>query len=427
MTIEEAIQRILRAHLVLILVCLLTPLLITWIVVSRQPASYQASVRIQVSSTPATTTIAASAISSRVVALATTPSLLSQAMSQAGDTRDVSDVSRRHVTASRLGESSIVELSVTDRHAGQARATAAALATTVTKFMNKANRSDLAAALADNAAQTAEVRRARADVADRLATTPERSSAQLALTTKLGGIDQQLSELAQQRTSLALANLSNDSAVVVDATQPRVRQVSSGMAPRLAVAGVFGLMLGLAMSVILEAVRPRVAGTRALARRLQVPVLGQYSDDSADLARSLGFAARRHGADTVVLVGVTAADRAAVPKIVHRFQAPAAADDSAEGGTGGTSASQAGNQAGNEGGQSKRGSVDVDEDLFGPRELQVLNLTQVLPEHELTAGIVVVSSGTVWRPELDRLEDVIATVRWPVLGVIDRHGEVATP
>lgn len=418
MTIEEAIQRILRAHLVLVLVCLLAPLLITWVVVSREPATYQASVRIQVSSTPATTTVAASAISSRVLALATTPSLLSQAMASSGDKRPVADVARRHVTASRLGESSIVELSVTDLHARQARSTATALATTVTQFMNQANRADLTAALADNAAEIVGVRRTRAEVAARLATTLDRSSAQLVLTTRLNGIDQQLAELAQQRTSLRLASLSNDAAVVVDAQQPRVREVPPGLLPRLAVAGIFGLMLGLALSVVLEAVRPRVAGTRALARRLQVPVLGRGADDTADLNRSLGFAARRHGADSVVLIGVTAADRAAVPKMVHRLNA---ASSTRRASTKRRSAAAARDDS-----RGTGRSIDVEEDLFATRELEVLSLTQVLPEHELTAGIVVLSTGTVRRPELDRLDDVIATVRWPVLGVID-HPEVPSP
>jgi capsular polysaccharide biosynthesis protein len=418
MTIEEAIQRILRAHLVLILICLAVPVAVTWFVVAREPVSYQASVRIQVSSTPATTTVAASAISSRVLALGTTPSLLSQAMTKAGDPRPVSDVARRHVTASRLGESSIVELSVTDVRARQARATAAELATAVTQFMNRANRADLAAALADNADEIAAAQKARAEIADRLASTSQQSGAQLVLSARLSGIDQQLAGLSQQRTSLRLANLSNDSAVVVDATQPRVRQVATGLVPRLAVAGIFGLMLGLALSVILEAVRPRVAGTRALARRLQVPVLGRGSDDTEELVRSLGFAARRHGADTVVLVGVSVADRAAVPKVVHRL-------NSALGSKKATKKSS--RSAQRQGGRDAGTSVQVDEDLFPTRELEVLGLNQVLPEHELTAGIVVLSTGTVWRPELDRLDDTIATVRWPVLGVIDSSGEVRSP
>jgi capsular polysaccharide biosynthesis protein len=330
----------------------------------------------------------------------------------------VSDVARHHVTASRLGESSIVELTVTDVHARQASATAAALATGVTQFMNKANRADLADALAGIADDISAAQRARSAVADRLATTPQGSTAQLVQSAKLSGIDQQLAELSQQRTSLRLASLNNDAAVVVDASEPRVRQMSAGLVPRLAVAGIFGLMLGLALSVVLEAVRPRVAGTRALARRLQVPVLGHGSDDTEELSRALGFAARRHGADTVVLVGVTAADRAAVPKLLHRLRS---ARPSKKG------PKKAPGTAQRQGSRGPATSLAVDEDFFATRELEVLSLTQVLPEHELTAGIVVLSTGTVWRPELDRLEDTIATVRWPVLGVIDHPGEAPTP
>jgi hypothetical protein len=107
-----------------------------------------------------------------------------------------------------------------------------------------------------------------------------------------------------------------------------------------------------------------------------------------------------------------------VPKMVHRLNAASA--------TRRASTKRRSAAAARDDSRGTGRSIDVDEDLFATRELEVLSLTQVLPEHELTAGIVVLSTGTVRRPELDRLDDVVATVRWPVLGVID-HPEVPSP
>jgi hypothetical protein len=41
----------------------------------------------------------------------------------------------------------------------------------------------------------------------------------------------------------------------------------------------------------------------------------------------------------------------------------------------------------------------------------------------MTAGVVVVSSGTVLHGQLDNLDDALKAVRWPVLGVIDACGK----
>jgi hypothetical protein len=45
-------------------------------------------------------------------------------------------------------------------------------------------------------------------------------------------------------------------------------------------------------------------------------------------------------------------------------------------------------------------------------------LSAVTPQDEMTAGVVVVSAGTVLLRRLDDLDDVLKAVRWPVLGIV---------
>jgi hypothetical protein len=47
-------------------------------------------------------------------------------------------------------------------------------------------------------------------------------------------------------------------------------------------------------------------------------------------------------------------------------------------------------------------------------------LSAVTQQDEMTAGVVVVSTGSVLLRRLDDLDDVLKAVRWPVLGIV--HG-----
>jgi hypothetical protein len=114
MTVEEMFRRIVRAHLGIILVCTLLPIAVAIAVHQNRPTLSLASLRVQVISGSPKSAVEAEGISSRVLALATSPSLLGPALKDAKVQRNVADFAAAHVAAQRLGESSIVELSVTD-------------------------------------------------------------------------------------------------------------------------------------------------------------------------------------------------------------------------------------------------------------------------------------------------------------------------
>jgi Mrp family chromosome partitioning ATPase len=47
------------------------------------------------------------------------------------------------------------------------------------------------------------------------------------------------------------------------------------------------------------------------------------------------------------------------------------------------------------------------------------NLFGVAPAEEMTAGILVVASGAALRRDLDRLDDLLRAMRWPLVGVVE--------
>ncbi|MGN6132600.1 MAG: hypothetical protein ACTHOK_19895, partial [Nocardioidaceae bacterium] len=136
MTVEELFRRIVRAHLAVILVCLLVPVVVVGVVDARRPPSWTGVVRIQVKSAAPGSTTEADAMSSRVLALATTPSLIEQALAKAHLRRDPTEISRHRVTAERLGSAPIVELQIVDPSQSGAGRLVVALAGQVASFMN---------------------------------------------------------------------------------------------------------------------------------------------------------------------------------------------------------------------------------------------------------------------------------------------------
>src|SRR5690348_17247701 len=143
MTIEEMFRRIVRAHLGIILVCMLIPVAAAAVLAAQRPDPTTASLRVQVVSGAPKSATEAEGMSSRVLAVATTPSLLNAALLAAHAQRDVGTYAVNNVAAQRLGESSIVELSVTDDDPLIAGPVVSALATRVALFMNQGDQGSL--------------------------------------------------------------------------------------------------------------------------------------------------------------------------------------------------------------------------------------------------------------------------------------------
>src|ERR1700761_3394716 len=143
MTIDEILRRVVKAHLRLILVCVLVPVAVVALIDLRTPTMYVAQVRVQTTSTPPGSASEADGLSSRVLAVASTPGIVQAALRDAGQPADAAhavDVATHQVTAERLGESSIVVVSVLDESPDVATRVVSHLATRSVQFMNGGDR-----------------------------------------------------------------------------------------------------------------------------------------------------------------------------------------------------------------------------------------------------------------------------------------------
>lgn len=402
MTIEEMFRRIVRAHLGIILVCVLLPVAAAIGLQANKPALSLASVRLQVVSAAPTSATEAEGISGRVLALATTHNLLDAALKQAGIPRDVADFAANHVAAQRLGESSVVQLSVTDKDPMAAGQIVTALAQQVTLFMNQGDRATFNAAMAKLDKQIEDANVQRDKLAAQLKGIAD-INARADIQTQIQRADHLLAQLSTQRAALAVQDATRDIVVVIG-NKPEVSQVPSSLLPQAALALLLGLVLGLTAAAILETMRPRVASVRALAHLLQAPVLGKSSEEIRSLRNTMALAARRQGVDAVVLMGADESDAETVSQLLfalsgfspapqrRKSPAPAGIEDGAE------------------------SSVLELEAPFA--NVRFTGLSAVTPQDEMTAGVVVVSGGTVMLRRLDDLDDVLKAVRWPVLGIV---------
>jgi hypothetical protein len=167
---------------------------------------------------------------------------------------------------------------------------------------------------------------------------------------------------------------------------------------------LLGLILGLTAAAILETMRPRVASVRALAHLLQAPVLGKSSEDISSLRNTMALAARRQGVDAVVLMGADESDADTVSQLLFALSGFSSAPYRA--------------MSPSPGGMEDAGEPSV-LDLDAPfANVRFTGLSAVSPQDEMTAGVVVVSGGTVLLRRLDDLDDVLKAVRWPVLGIV---------
>ncbi|MFZ2013118.1 MAG: hypothetical protein WAV00_04785 [Nocardioides sp.] len=412
MTLQEIFQRIIRAHWVAISICTLLPVLLVLGLETRNTTEWTGSVRIQVVSAAPVSTTEADAVSSRVLALATTPTLVQKALSEAGMNDDPAKVAQHQVSATRLGESPVVDVTVTASSPDHAKKLSAALVQQVVQFMNDGSRPALDQELASLGSSISKANQQRGDLTDRLASTASLTQREV-LNVRIRALDEQISQLAAQRSALLQTKLSIDQAVVIDGDNPQVTQVPSGLLPRMALALVLGLVIGLALAVLLETLAPRLAGIRALARTLAAPVLGRTDQKPSELAATMTLTARRQGVETVVLLGVDSRDSSVANALVSRLPKPGAADAPSNPGAKAPAKPPLGRPRNGPRQQQQQVS-----DPFTVTEIAFSSLDGLTPEAERTAGVVVVSSGSCHVRDVDNLQDRLTALRWPVIGIV---------
>lgn len=416
MTIEEIFRRIVRGHIVLILLCSVVPVAAVLAMNAGEGTEHVARVRLQVTSSAPASTTEAEALSSRVLALATTPNLVQQALDSEKLDGDAELLADESITAERLGESPVVQLAVRQEESARAAALVTALAREVAEFMNQVSGSRYDAVLADTERLLTAAVADRRDLTSELQqTTGPRAREDIRI--ELDGIRQTIAQLSQQRLSLLVAEADRDHVVLVNGDDPDVEVVASGLLPRTALGLLLGLVLGLSLAVLVETLRPRIAGVRAVARSLDAPVLGTVTDRITTLTNSMTVAARRQGVETLVLVGLDDRDERAAYRLLEEMPRMwlSHATGSAE-----LSRELAAIEL-QEGDAGRAGEPRVVRPPLqaASHPVRFTDMYGVAPSEEPTAGVIVVTGGTVLQNQMDSFDDLRRALRWPVVGIVE--------
>ena len=381
MTLDEAVGRVLRRHLALLALCLVLPVAVL-VAVHNPQKEFLAAARLQIPGGPASSTTQADAISNQAAALATNPAYVQQALREAGVRRaPLLDYIKHNISVVRQGESTVIDLTVTDTNKTVAALVDRTLAYRVVQFINGSNQTSVPGALADIDHRLAEVRAEQTKIQTNLNRSPNDPKvpewqAQLYL------VSQEHADLNTERSQIVIEHAMLPQALLVDAHEPVV--LDSTFPQLLALAVLLGMFLGLVASSVVELFRPTVPNPRALARLLDTPLLGRLHGRRLRLpeveqaALTTARAAHRAGVSTVAVVPV--------PADATRF---------------------AGELAG------RLRGIHLPTDA-GP-------LTWTTADRvagDALAGVLLVAPYSVKRRALEPAEDLRTAAGWPVLGVL---------
>ena len=290
--------------------------------------TYTASARIVLDTQDPTTRVESAAIADTVKAIATSPSQVRAALRTAHAARDPLDVAEHHLSVSGLGSSSVVKVSVSDPDKFVAANVANALAARVIatrrqvssggvpqEVGNLTERIDAVSANISSADAAID----RLNVAVANARTPQLGN-QLraqrdAASRRRDFLEQQRSVLESERVNILGAYALRPKPSVISHASVPLQADSSGRWPYVVLGALLGLVLGVGLAALLETVRPTVAGGDALARELDVPLLGtlpgrfddgQPPGEVAPVAARVRLAAMAAGVDDVALLPVDA-------------------------------------------------------------------------------------------------------------------------
>ncbi len=306
MELNEAVLRILRHSrliVAVVLVCLSIPLLSS----RAHDDTYVASARVSFGPDPSNEDEAAAMVDT-AEAIVTTPGVIDDLLSRRRVDRDPIRVEEQ-VDVESVGVSGALTISVADEDPEVAATVANGLAR---RFLS--TRRELV--LNPLEERLGEVEYALAAVGqDIRRITLTGSSGPAALETRRLQLDAALNRQSGLRNELERLSTTLDAtprpSLLAIATVPTVPE-PSGLAADLMVAGLLGLIIGVALTAVIEALRPTIVGRDALTRTLGAPVLGQIPNPlraDADLsdnqvALPLALAAKSARVDVVHLTSV---------------------------------------------------------------------------------------------------------------------------
>lgn len=326
MELSDAVNRILRHHIKLIVGFVLLAAAAAVLLHLGDAPSYAATTRLVLDTADPPGQAASAAIADTGRAIATSPSEVARALRQIGVTRDARELAEHHVSLVALGSSGVLGLTVTDADPQVAAKLANALGRGLIETRLEITSGRVAGTLADLDAQIDQITRQILDVDQRLdevegtiaaGTTPETLNALRAQRDELldvrGLLAQRRSTLETERASILVSDALRPQAAIVDPARPPEEAEPGRLLPDVALAMVLGLFLGIGAAAGAEALGPTVVGRAAISRETSSPALGALpappdrllpTADVSAVATRLGMAAAAAGVDRVELIGL---------------------------------------------------------------------------------------------------------------------------
>ncbi|HEX3648995.1 MAG TPA: hypothetical protein VHV49_11240 [Pseudonocardiaceae bacterium] len=423
MELNEALRRTVVGHWILIVALTVLPVLVVAALHLSTAPTYSAAARVQASSTPPGSDTEADAVLSRVAGIATSSTVINQALADAKITGRAATAVAPEIGVSRLGTSAVFDVSVTDRDPAVAVAVSGAVARQLVGFLDGAGSPQPNALLDQLNKQRAALQGQRTQLATNLALATD--PVQVAnLSAQLATVDQELTNVASSLRDVQTVNLQSSSAAVIS-TPTQATRVPTKMTSDLVLAALAGLIASLLIATILEVVRPRVADARAFARELGAPVLGRLNGprdrgDADGIARpdvrvALRRAVDRSTSSTVVLTSPAGHVRLAALAAELRagFAERAAPESSGNGSLPVLSGDLSGEL------EARTVTLPSMRDLPDAGTVEVLPLSDVdeFVRGQRIALVAVVPDLTPYA-EVRRINDLLATTGWPVIGVL---------
>jgi capsular polysaccharide biosynthesis protein len=299
MTIDEAWHRVVRSHWLLILVCVVLPVTGSILWANRQPPQFEAVARVQMGTDLAASNVQADAMSERALGIATSPGVVGIALGKAGITDDPNKYADQHIAVRRVGVSPVLEIAVTDQSPAAATAVAKSITGDVIQFSNMAGRQAAADRQKQLQKQISDLDKQRKALIPRLTTASPGDV--LAIQAQLAGLMTTQTEYERQLSDLDLSASAAQQAVLLDPVRKPVTPLPSEVAQQAALAGLVGLLIGLGLASLREAVRPSLRSPRAIAFALDASHLGEIP--SSDLETPEARLAIRQLADRIALLG----------------------------------------------------------------------------------------------------------------------------
>ena len=384
MELTEAVQRILRhARLIafVVAVCLSIPLLISL----RSEDAYVASARMNFGP-DATSAEEAAAMVDTAEAIVTSPGDLEAALAELSIDRDPTLVVDQ-IRLESAGVSGVLVLSVTDADPE----VATTLANGLSERLVASRREVLIGPMEDRLAQLDDELAAVAEDIDAITASTQDAGASIdTLRLRLDEALSRQSDIRAERDSLSETLDAAPRPALLDPATTPSQPESSGLPADMVVAGLLGLILGVALAAVIEALRPSIVSGDALARVLDAPVLGRIPNPAERHANprdqlvtlQLGLAATSARLDVVHLTSV--GPEIDLVRLAGKLQAavPNLAIEVV-------------------------GAETEDQPRPGPRA------------HRARHGLVVVAPEVLPRDALSPLEHLLVLTQWPLVGIIN--------